>query len=201
MKDGEEECRDGGGDSGGGAGGGQEEEKKKGQLKGGRRSRSAVKRGRAATTGCAYFMAATYHKSLSLMEGWVEGWGFDDFKEITCRTRPTYTQGPAEPLNGFLPTLKLLAIRCSQVAAAAAVAALENPSPKTLRRYNRHRLQETPRTSQTCSRFIRLTNRLPLSGRRTAREKERPWVVQNCNCRVGFWKFGVTHSFPAPVNS
>lgn len=42
----------------------------------------------AATTGCAYFMAATYHKSLSLMGERRS----DDFKEITCRTRPTYTQ-------------------------------------------------------------------------------------------------------------
>lgn len=43
---------------------------------------------RAATTGCAYFMAATYHKSLFLM-GECRS---DDFKEITCRMRPTYTQ-------------------------------------------------------------------------------------------------------------
>lgn len=43
---------------------------------------------RAATTGCAYFMAATYHKSLSLMGERRS----DDFKEITCRTQPTYTQ-------------------------------------------------------------------------------------------------------------
>jgi len=44
--------------------------------------------GQAAMTGCAYFMAATYHKSLSLMGERRS----DDFKEITCRTRPTYTQ-------------------------------------------------------------------------------------------------------------
>lgn len=42
----------------------------------------------AVTTGCAYFMAATYHKSLPLMG---ERRSYD-FKEITCRTRPTYTQ-------------------------------------------------------------------------------------------------------------
>lgn len=58
--------------------------------------------GRAASTGCAYFMAATYHKSLSLMGGrrgggwrvggWGGGLGSDDFKEITCRTRPTYAR-------------------------------------------------------------------------------------------------------------
>lgn len=53
----------------------------------GRGSGVEVPRSEAAT-GCAYFMAATYHKSLSLM-GESRS---DDFKEITCRTRPTYTQ-------------------------------------------------------------------------------------------------------------
>lgn len=53
----------------------------------GRGSRIEAPRSEAAT-GCAYFMAATYHKSLSLM-GESRS---DDFKEITCRTRPTYTQ-------------------------------------------------------------------------------------------------------------
>lgn len=72
---------------------------------------------RAATTSCAYFMAATYHKSLSLMGERRS----DDFKEITCRMRPTHTHSPAEPLNCFMPPLKLLPIHCSRAAAAAAL--------------------------------------------------------------------------------
>jgi len=57
-------------------------------MQGGDKEARLCEAKQAACTGCAYFMAATYHKSLSMMGEHRS----DDFKEITCRTQPTYTQ-------------------------------------------------------------------------------------------------------------
>lgn len=43
--------------------------------------------GRAASTGCAYFMAATYHKSLSLMGGRRGGGGMGGVAWVLMTSR------------------------------------------------------------------------------------------------------------------